>query len=260
MNEYQTARTTLFRAMLGEEPRPTAEEVEQVKAFLHESPEFHAGLDELADIVVLEKTITTAAWRTQLQAYVAAQLAGDTLSLEFDQLRQQLDASVELSEEYALLYETMEREAQGLLPVAVDIPPLNLDFLPAKVETEILPQTTPTRWWTKLVPVNLPWPISAPWPGHARLAWVASAIALFLLLLGVGLGLWDVTRPSSPALAVTPTAMESQPQPSAFFRLQMQLETSAPATSPVSSSEMAPELKQCTQIRQVSFARTLCKI
>lgn len=259
MNEYQAARTTLFRAMLGEEPCPTAEEVKQARTFLQAQPEFHPGLDELASIVVREKAYPSALWREQLQAYVTAQLAGSIPPTGFVELRQQLDASVELSEEYALLYETMEREVQGLLPVAVDIPPLSLDFLPTEAKVASL-QPNHGRWWPKFTPANLPWPLSAPWPGHVRWAWFAASVALFLLVLGVGLGVWDLTRSPAPPLAVTPQTQESQTQPSAFFRQQMQLETSSPATIPILSYEMIQEAKQCTPIRQSDFARKICKI
>ncbi|MFN8491219.1 MAG: hypothetical protein U0350_26720 [Caldilineaceae bacterium] len=248
MNEYQAARSTIFRAMLGEEPRPTAEEVKQARALLQDNPAFRTGLDELVNVVVLEKASTPTAGRDQLQAYVAAQLAGETFSTEFDQLRQQLDASVELSEEYALLYETMEREQAGTLPVPLDLPPLNLDRLLVVPKTQ--KSATPALRWPKF-------PALA-WPSFFRLPPLLRPIVILLIVTTLGIGVWEVQRPLK--FVSVDSANDSVKHSNTSFRSQMEFETPSPTFSTEQTNPPPEELNACLQLRRTSFAGNLCKI
>jgi hypothetical protein len=144
------ARVAFFRALLGDEPAPTAEQLRTIKHSLTASPTVCAALDDLVSIIVRSKRTVDDRWRTRLHAYIMAQLDGRATDAEFADVRQALDASVELSEEYALLYETMQAERQNTVPLPLDMPGPDLSFL-----TQSGPASTPSQtpsdvsWWRK---------------------------------------------------------------------------------------------------------------
>ena len=123
------ARTILFRAMLHEQPAPLPVEIEHAKTTLSDDPTFQSDCAALVGVVLHKEPPEAEKWRTRLQAYVAAQLAGRAYIDEFADVRQVLDTDVALAEEYALLYTTMEAEACLAIPVPSAIPVPKFDFL-----------------------------------------------------------------------------------------------------------------------------------
>ena len=260
MNAYEVARATLFRAMLGEKPIPTAEEVVQAKILLNHSPEFRAGLDDLVNVVLLDKHPLEDHWRSRLQAYVAAQLAGAPSTAEFAEIKQRLDADVAFSEEYALLYETMQHEQQGTLPMPLAAPAPKLDFLSAarKTPTQPVPKLAwlPTLSRLKLIPSRAFF--GSHLFGFDRLGQQAAVLFLCIALL---LGLWRVAHPTNrEQVDHAMKSVEDRSQSSAFFKSQMELETSSPAIMMTQFYETPQVVSECSQLRQTSFARNICKI
>lgn len=76
----------------------------------------------------------------QLDEYVAAQLAGETYTSLFSDVAIHLDACVECTEAYALLYELALAERQAALPVPTQLSRPNLDFLKRQSERSLLDQ------------------------------------------------------------------------------------------------------------------------
>lgn len=66
--------------------------------------------------------------QSELDGYVAAQIAGEAYQREFPQVAQHLDQCVDCAEAYAALYELALAEQAGALPVAGDARP-DLSFL-----------------------------------------------------------------------------------------------------------------------------------
>lgn len=256
MNVYNKARATLFRALLGEEPIPPAAEVAQAKALLKHDPEFRAGLDELVNVILLAKHPRPEQARDQLQAYVTAQITGQTSLGEFAALRQQLDANVALSEEYALLYETMQHEQQGTLPIPQAAPPLSLDFLP------IVTKAPAKRTWQQTIKRLKVTPAPAIlWSQLFRVGRLYPLAAGLFLCLALSFGIWRVAHPTKLAqVARTAHPVENRSQPSAFFKLQMQIETSSPTILITQFYETPEVAGECPSMRQISFVRNICKI
>ncbi len=130
MNEHDSDRSVLFRAILGETPTPTAEQIEQARRTLATDSEFQAAFDDLRRVVLATERTALADWYTRLHDYVTAQLAGTGDLAEFADVQRALDQNVDLAEEYALLYETLRAETLGALPQPHEIPPVDLSFLP----------------------------------------------------------------------------------------------------------------------------------
>src|SRR5690349_2965640 len=128
MNQ-DNSRTILFRAMLREQPAPLPAEIEHAKTMLSDDPTFQRDCAALVGVVLHKDQPEAEKWRTRLQVYVAAQLAGHAYTDEFADVRQVLDTDVALAEEYALLYPTMEAEARLAIPVPSAIPAPKFDFL-----------------------------------------------------------------------------------------------------------------------------------
>lgn len=151
VSTFEDARTTLFRAFLGDEPQPSPDEFKLLKRDLSSRLEFCAALDQLVRIIVQNKLSPNEGWRDRLQAYIAAQLEARADSADFTDIQQQLDGSVELSEEYALLYETMQAEQAGAITILADTPTPDLSFLaqPLPATTSIPPVGEPLSWWRR---------------------------------------------------------------------------------------------------------------
>jgi len=256
MNAYNKARATLFRAILGEEPIPSAAEVAQARALLKHDPEFRAGLDELVSVILLAQHPKPEQARDQLQAYVAAQLTGQTALAEFAALRRQLDANVALSEEYALLYETMQREQQGTLSIPQNVPPLNLNFLP------VATQAPAERTWRQTIKrLKVPPVHAVSWSQLFRVGRLYPLAAGLFLCIALSFGIWRVAHPAK-LVQVERTAnhVENRAQPSAFFKLQMQIETASPSIMITQFYETPEVVGECPQMRQLSFVRNICKM
>lgn len=143
MNEQDSDRAVLFRAILGETPAPTSEQIEHARRALASDSEFQAAFDELRAVVLDSARTATADWYTRLHAYAAAQLAGNVDVVAFADVRHALDSNVALAEEYALLYETLRAESLGALPKPYEIPPVDLSFLAQTNRTSTLVQRRP---------------------------------------------------------------------------------------------------------------------
>lgn len=190
MNEHDVDRAVLFRAILGEAPAPTAEQIEEARRALATDSQFQAAVDDLRAVVLTTDRTASADWYARLHAYAEAQLVGKVDVAEFADVRHALDCNVALAEEYALLYETLRAEALGSLPKPYEIPSVDLTFLPQAKHTwptlqpqpqELLPAFA-NRLTRLLTLAN----------HFGRLGKLATASALLLVLVA---GLWVFVQP-----------------------------------------------------------------
>ncbi|MDQ3248477.1 MAG: hypothetical protein M3Q45_04635 [Chloroflexota bacterium] len=256
---HEESRFILFRALMGEQPTPTPAALAEAKIDLTNDADACAALDELLDVIVAVEPTPNNEWRTQLQAYAAAQLSGQVDQAEFVGVRQALDRSVPLAEEYALLFETMQRERQATLPTPSVIPLPRLDFLPSSVCPPKTEQRRPflQRGLHRLglvagLPLRLPTPLLG------RLAQTASLLALVAVLAG---GVWWVAQPTASQappnnILATPTRTEKR----GFFDQQMQQE-GLPAPAMVKHADPAGSAPDaCTDQRQTGLTRKECPL
>ncbi|MCX6044478.1 MAG: hypothetical protein NT075_05145 [Chloroflexi bacterium] len=292
MSIYQEARAILFRAMVGEAPIPTAESVAQAKVDLRGDPEFHAALDELVSIILItqrdmgKEDGAQEAWHARLQAYIAAQLDGQAYTSEFADVRRALDASVALSEEYALLYTTMEREWHGTLPVPLAIPPLNFAMtdLPAfdspVLEAPAPENALPEPGFRDAIPVVqkiAPSPLlGSRWFTYTKLAWemlleqlsflkfgaVIQPGLVFVFTLVLVTGLWLASHPFGVNSITTGAyPIETIKRQDSFLKTQMSLETPLPtAVNTLHWGPIDEDYLGCRFLRPVAFARSICKL
>jgi hypothetical protein len=215
ISTYERACATLFRAVLGDEPMPSPHELHEVTAYLRETSKFCAALDQVVRVIVCDKGTVTEGWHTRLQEYITAQLAGHGNEAAFADLRQQLDASVSLSEEYALLYETMQAELQGAVTMPAEISAPDLSFLPESAPVAKTMAKRHARWFGGL--------------GQAAPVGLAIALAGLTLLgfftrpqPGLTAGAWVLLLLSVAGLAVAMVwhgLTRQQPTPAIPFRL-----------------------------------------
>lgn len=297
VSDHKAARATLFRAIVGEEPIPSAAEVAQAKLDLRGSAEFHAALDELVSIILIkqrdmgQEEKEQEAWPARLQAYIAAQLDGQPYVSEFADVRRALDASVSLSEEYALLYTTMEQEWRGTLPVPLDIPPLNFSALDLPLLDAPMPEARslepgfaePMSTSRKVWPLPLlgqrwfntnkrAWQMFCTWLGLDKLGAVVQPVMVFVLTIALVAGLWRTLHPFGASSISTPTYItetiitetiitETVKHQDSFYQTQMQLETPFPtAATTIQSGSLDDDYFGCRFLRPATFARSVCKL
>ena len=86
------------------------------------------------------------------------------------------------------------------------------------------------------------------------------AAGLFLCI-ALSFGIWRVAHPTKLAqVDRTANHVENRAQPSAFFKLQMQIETASPTIMITQFYETPEVVGECPQMRQISFVRNICKI
>lgn len=103
------ARRILFRWMTQTEPLPTDEEVSQAQEYLLTNRPFQTSLSSLADTVITPVDERSGElWADQLFEYVEAQINENSDDPKFDYVRQRLDMSVADTEEYFVLYESLQ--------------------------------------------------------------------------------------------------------------------------------------------------------
>jgi hypothetical protein len=228
------ARATLFRALLEEAPIPSATEVAQAKVALNEDRATTAALDEMVDLVLQGPASISNKQRTQAEAYILAQLAGRTDLTEFAELRRALDQSVELAEEYALLFATLRAEALCAFPTPQGLSSPDLAFLP--MPALLTSQTLTTPWWRRLGrwgQIRLADPLmrSAGRRPQLRLG-LLPTFAILLIGMGMVAGVWSIQphingwfQPGAPTLAYRPIKQQS-----AFSQQQLELEQQLPTS------------------------------
>ena len=144
------ARKSLKDLLLGRSLE--SDELQRVEAHVATCPYCQMRLQLLAMEIVMKPEGTCSIWRDQLHAYVEAQLAGHGEDAEFVDLRRHLDACVDCSEAYALLYETMWAEQQGMIPEPPTMPRLDTSFLasppaPSPSQHELMMSRNSEEFW-----------------------------------------------------------------------------------------------------------------
>ena len=252
--ESQTARTIIFRAIMGDQPQPTLEAIEQARATLRADAVAQAALNELVSVVTRTPATLDDALRNRLQHYIAAQLAGQEVIVAFADIRRALDRNVVLAEEYALFYETMQAEAEATLPMPAHIPALSLAFLP-KQPPQPLP-THATGWWLQWWQSLLKWPHL-----HKPLLVRLQPIIAFLLFITLTVGSWVASPRLVNLWQATPTPTATQSSQGAFLKKQLELDGQLPPL-PVNIRLEAerPLIPVCLVARTGAHERRVCSI
>jgi len=260
MQKNNQARSVLFRALLGEEPSPSPETINQARADLVHDSVACATLDKFAELIVATEPLPDEKWRNRLQAYITAQLDGHSDMTEFADVRQALDRSVALAEEYDLLHTVMAHEAQGTLPVSPPPPPLRLDFLLAVTLRPAMTEKRSVRQ-RRLYGLGLAAGFSALFPTYlwGRLARAATLLLLVGALMG---GFW-LTRqvPTHTQLDSATTTDQTQAARPAFFEQQMQIEdTPAPLWTDWQTEQEHKDVYACLAAHQIGQLRRGCPL
>jgi hypothetical protein len=206
--------------------------VAQAETALNEDRITTAALDEMVDLVLQGPVRVSDEQRTQLEVYILAQLAGCTDLAEFAELRRALDQSVELAEEYALLFATLQAEALDALPRPQALPAPDLAFLPTPAP--LVGHTPSTPWWQRMRRWGQKRLVNQPTrnPGQRPQPRLGLLPTFALLLMGLGLvaGVWSIQsqiggwfQPGTPTVAYRPVKQQS-----AFFQQQLELEQELP--------------------------------
>ncbi len=257
--DSQTARTIIFRAMLGDQPLPTPAAIEQARATLHADAVAQATLDELVDVVTRIPTLVDDALRDRLQGYIAAQLAGQEVAVAFADIRRALDRNVVLAEEYALLYETMQAEMQASLPIPTHISAPNLAFLPKQQPSQPLPIHA-TRWWLQWWHSLREWPhLHKPLFPRLQPSLLQPIIAL-LLFVTLTVGSWVASPRLIRVWQATPTPTATQSSQGAFLKKQLELDAQLPLSVNTHLAPEQPITPVCLTARMGAFDRRICSI
>ncbi len=261
MQKNDQARSVLFRAQLGEEPIPTPAMIDQARAGLARDAAACAALSKFVDLISAPEPLPTEKWRNRLQVYIAAQLAGRADMTEFVDVRQALDRSVALAEEYALLYTVMAHEAQGTLPASPLPPPLRLDFLPTVTPRPVAVEKHQVRQ-RRSYGLNLVADFPA-WFTTYLFGHLARATAL-LIIVGALLGGFWLTRqdpPTSTMLDSTTIMDQTQAVDHSFLEQQMQFEdTPAPLFASWQAEQENKDAYACLVARQIGQTRRECPL